>query len=333
MKISRRGIWAAMAAALLGISSMASPAHAQLSSGAGSSEADLKFFSEMSSALLDALGGGGGAGAPSVPSLPSNPFVPSQTVTKATTVWGKDRTYHIVLPAGFDRSVSYPVIFGFGGWQHNATRTRAYEKLETAAGSRAIVVYPEADASKGTPAWAGAPYSGTQISEDVQFIRNIVNDLAANYGGDRFRVYAAGLSNGGGMALALGCHAPNLVKGVAGVAGAYYNPTVSNCVGGSVKTLIMHSKQDDVVQYGGGTRHGAPYKGVPAVYYETGLRNRCNVSAAAPKRVGNTEIFQHSGCVAPTKLMKIDSTGAEYPGHTWFNNPSATYEVVNFFLN
>lgn len=310
-------------ATALSVSSLAepAPAQAQLSSLGGSSSADLKALSDFFASLLRALGNGGGG-------TITPPSIPGQTVTRTVTVAGKQRTYHVVLPLGHNRGTSYPVIMGFGGWQHDASRARSYEQFERAAGSRAIVVYPEPLAGSDGVAWAGAPYAYTTINEEITFTRAIINDLAANYSGDRNSVYAAGLSNGGGMALAIGCHAPNLVAGVAGVAGAYYNPTVANCSPKGVKTLIMHADNDHVVDYKGGVRHGAAYRGVPYVYHQFGSANRCDMSPMAPRRVGNTDIWEPRRCTTPVKLMKVYGGG-----HTWFNNPSATNEVVNFFLN
>lgn len=55
---------------------------------------------------------------------------------------GTFRPYTLVLPRNYNPGRAYPVIIGYGGWQHDAARTRSYEQLERAAGDRAIVVYP-----------------------------------------------------------------------------------------------------------------------------------------------------------------------------------------------
>lgn len=57
------------------------------------------------------------------------------------------------------RSRRYPVIIGFGGWQHNAGRTRSYQQLVCAAGDRAIDMYPQGVNN----AWGDAPYARTEI--------------------------------------------------------------------------------------------------------------------------------------------------------------------------
>lgn len=240
---------------------------------------------------------------------------------RSVTVDGVKRPYTLVLPKNYNPMRAYPVILGFGGWQHDAARTRSYEKLEDAAGSRAIVIYPQAINN----AWGGAPYAQTSVDTDIRYIRALLNHVASQHNIDRNSVYATGLSNGGGMAAALGCHAPDLVAGVASVAGAYYNPTVTKCARGKVPTLIMHADNDDVVKYHGGTRHGAAYRSVPSVFYDTGRRNGCNMNKVSPRRVGPSTIYTPAGCSQRTELEKIAGGG-----HTWFR--SATDRTVKFFL-
>lgn len=273
MKKLRRGVCAAFAAALF----FAAPAQAQTSSisaySSGSSQA-----SGMATSLVES-----GIG------------------FRFVNVDGMVRPYTVVLPRGYNPFQAYPVIIGFGGVHHTAGRTRSYQRLEHAAAGRAIVVYPQGMNNS----WGGAPYAKTSMNSDIRFIRAVIGNLGSMHKIDKKRVYAAGLSNGGGMALALACHAPDLVAGVAGVAGAYYEQTVTNCAPGKVKTLLMHADNDDVVHYNGGSRNGTPYRAVPDVYASFSKRN---------------------GDAARTELHTVKGGG-----HTWF--PDATGRVVRFFLD
>ena len=309
MQKFRRGALAALTAALTAgmcLPHTATQAQAQdfssMSSKAG------RDFMEMSSAFLQQL--------PSIASAPGG-------VKRYVTAGGVNREYTLVLPGNYDPARSYPVIIGFGGWQHNAAQTQSYERLEQAAQGRAIVVY----AQGVNNAWGGAPYADTSLQSDIAYVRAIINDLSTSHNINRGRVYAAGLSNGGGMAAALACHAPDLVAAVASVSGAYYNPTVSGCANGSVRTLLMHADNDDVVHYDGGNRHGAPYKSVRTVFYDQGVRNGCTMNAVTPRRQGNATAFTPNHCRTHTEIVKIHGGG-----HTWFTNPSATNWVVTFFL-
>lgn len=215
---------------------------------------------------------------------------------RAVIVDGEIRPYILSLPRNYNPGRAYPVIFGFGGWQNDAIFTRSYQRLENAAGDRAIVVY----AQGVNNSWGGAPYASRSMQSDIRYVRAVVDNVGWMHKIDRQRIYAAGFSNGGGMAAALACHAPDLVAGVATVAGAFYNPTVTNCAPGHVDTLIMHAEDDNVINYNGGVRHGAAYRSAPSVHEDFSRRNR-------------------------TELQKYTSGG-----HSWL--PGATDRAVRFFL-
>lgn len=229
------------------------------------------------------------------------------------------RTYDVILPAGYEPGKTYPVMIGFGGWQHSSAEARGYEKLEDATRDT-IVVYAQGKDN----AWGGAPYASTSVSQDVNYVRDVIADVAEKFGGDPDRVAAVGLSNGGGMAAALACHAPDMVKAVATVAGAFYNPTVSGCTPGAVPTLIMHGTADDIVSYYGGTRHGAPYKSVNQVFDTFRSKNGCGVTVA-DSRQGKMTTTDALRCDAETVLKTVHGGG-----HTWFPSPSATTETTDF---
>ncbi|SER88210.1 Alpha/beta hydrolase family protein [Corynebacterium cystitidis DSM 20524] len=241
--------------------------------------------------------------------------------TTTTRTLASGREFLLSVPHNYNPATAYPVVLVFGGWQHTAGGTRDYAQVEQVARD-AIVVY----AQGVNNAWAGAPYAQTSLFDDISYTREVVDNVAASHTVDRQQVYATGLSNGGGMALALGCHAPDLVAGVAGVAGAYYNPTVSNCAAGVVPTMIIHGTADDVVAYEGGVRHGAPYLSVDQVTTTMGRKNQCVLPNTRVTETGDTTVFELEKCKAGTRVVRVNGGG-----HTWFISPSATQLSVDFF--
>lgn len=173
----------------------------------------------------------------------------------------------------------------------------------------------------------GGPYARTSTREDIAYTRAIIDDLVENFGADRNRVSAVGLSNGGGMVASLACHAPELVNGIASVAGAYYNPTVEGCKSGSVPTLIMHGTNDNVVGYDGGNRHGKPFRSVNDVFNLFMDKNGCIAGSATETRLGNVTTLSPA-CGARTELQRVEGGG-----HTWFTDPSASTATVDFLLS
>ena len=68
-----------------------------------------------------------------------------------------------------------------------------------------------------------APHAGEGL--DVAYVREIVEQLAKELPIDRKRIYATGLSMGGGMSLQLALEAPDLVAAIAPVAPVPFQPT------------------------------------------------------------------------------------------------------------
>lgn len=293
----------------------AAPAHAQLSSASSLSSADTtgsaaavssgevaQEFQGSSNSLAQAIGSG-------------------DVERRTLRVDGRDREYLLALPQNFDPVRTYPVIFGFGGWQQTATGMRSYAELERTAGD-AIVVYAQGVDN----AWAGAPYAATSLTEDINYVSAIIDELVADYSARRSKVYAAGMSNGGGMAIALACHAPQLVTAVATVAGAPYDPTVTGCAAGQVPALIVHGTADDVIAYTGGTRHGAPYHSVDETFRALGDKNGCDLTELSFVDDTNTTTFTPGDCDVDTEVVRVNGGG-----HTWFVQPDATALAVDFF--
>lgn len=252
---------------------------------------------------------------------PSTPSAPNTTVQRqSVNVPGQgEREYLIEVPASYNSARAYPVIFGFGGWQHDAAQFRGYSNLNEVAGDEAIIVYPEGRAQ----AWAGARYAQTTIFQDTDFVRTILERVERDYSVDSNRVYGTGLSNGGGMAVAIACKDPQLFSAVTSAAGAYYTPVISDCAWGGVDTLLIHGTNDDHMLYNGGYNdHGGSYFSVPATWRNIGERNGCDTSNAGDYfRSGRSDVFSYRGCGwnGDTVLYKVDGGT-----HTWFpNDPDA----------
>ncbi|WP_293789910.1 PHB depolymerase family esterase [uncultured Corynebacterium sp.] len=223
-------------------------------------------------------------------------------------VKGKTRTAIVDVPA-HSANRKKPILFMFGGLGVNAAATKSQSRLNAIAGKNAIIVHPQGIDN----AWEGAPYSKTRRGEDVAFVREMVRSLSKRYNVDTHRVYAAGMSNGGGMAMNLACQAPDLVAGVVSVSGAYYDATMNDCSGRNVPTMLIHGAHDDVVRYGGGVRHGMHYYGARAAFDNAARRNSCNMRTLHGVRAhALTAGFTYDGCRASTVLWR-----AYAGGHNW----------------
>lgn len=229
-----------------------------------------------------------------------------------TTADGQNRDYLLSVPEDYDPSRAYPVWFAFPGWKIAPEGMTGDTGLRTA--SEALIVY-----GRGVDgAWAGAPYATATVEQDIAYVRAIVEQLAGSYSVDTDRIYAIGHSNGGGMAMNLACRASDLVAGVVGVAGAYYDPVNTGCASTPVPVMVIHSTDDVLMNYRGGERHDAPYLGARELAERYAQRNNCSGITRSGFVTG--EVTRDSGvdCDEPVELITSRGDGHNWPHYTAF---------------
>ncbi|PKK44110.1 hypothetical protein CI102_14789 [Trichoderma harzianum] len=135
--------------------------------------------------------------------------------TKSMTVNGKTRQYILQLPANYNASSGYKLIFGYH-WRDGTMNNVApgYYGLRDLARETAIFAN-----SRG---------------EDLIFTDQMVDYITSNACVDKDQIFSTGWSYGGAMTFELACSRPNVFKAVAVIAGAQ----LSGCDGGT--TLIPY---------------------------------------------------------------------------------------------
>ena len=160
----------------------------------------------------------------------------------ATIEWAKttqaERRYLVYVPTNLP-SRPAPVVFVFPGATCNAEAAALYNthaRFEALADRDGfIVVYgnglPTAGHSGNEPPMrkggflAGCWAEHTGEGVDVTYVRLIVDQLATELKIDRARIYATGISQGGGMSFQLALEAPDLVAAIAPVVGVPFAPS------------------------------------------------------------------------------------------------------------
>ncbi len=168
------------------------------------------------------------------------------------------RSFILSVPKDYTGEKKWPMVLAFPGWGQSAENLRGYSRLDAAD---AITVFAEGKKK----AWSPAPYAKTSTAEDKKFVRDIIDAVRATYRVDDSRIFATGMSNGGGFAAYLACQMPDVFKSVATVSAAYYKDILKDCAHSPVGRLDMHGTVDPVVGYYGGTRHKTKYYSVESV--------------------------------------------------------------------
>jgi polyhydroxybutyrate depolymerase len=117
---------------------------------------------------------------------------------------GLIREYSIYVPASYDGSTNFPLLFNLhGGGGTIAFQIGISDMSPIADTANFIVVYPQArpDPSDGNSFNWIAKVPGT--FDDVPFFSSLIDTIASNYQIDQNRIYACGYSLGGEMSFAL----------------------------------------------------------------------------------------------------------------------------------
>jgi polyhydroxybutyrate depolymerase len=137
-----------------------------------------------------------------------------------------------------------PLVLAFHGAYSDPRGTATYYGLSRPADrDHFAVLYPQASHDKF---WQLRREQG----EDVEAVGVLLDRVERASCIDRSRVYATGVSNGGGFTARLGCELADRIAAIAPVAGGYAPP--SRChPARPLPVLEVHGRSDDVVPYGG----------------------------------------------------------------------------------
>ena len=127
------------------------------------------------------------------------------------------RRYLMHVPAKYDGKTKVPLVFDFHGYSSSAMGqmgASGFRELGEQEGF--IVVYPEGvGASWHVNGCCGT--AGDMKLDEIAFVRTIMEDVGKKACIDLKRVYASGISQGGGMAHHVACLAADIFAGVAPV--------------------------------------------------------------------------------------------------------------------
>jgi poly(3-hydroxybutyrate) depolymerase len=164
-------------------------------------------------------------------------------------VGGTMREYILAVPAGYDSSKPYRLVFawhplGGSAQQVAGSGSNGYYGLQSASAGQAILVSPEGTAFQGDNlGWANTN------GADIEFLRAMIEHFESELCIDESRIFSTGFSFGGMMSNAVGCS--GLARAIAPMAG---NSQVSGCAQGDTPVAEMgfHGDHDSVVDISGG---------------------------------------------------------------------------------
>lgn len=256
---------------------------------------------------------------------------------------GEQRDYVLHVPRSYDRTRPAPLVIsmhGAGLW--GAAQRRMSRWDEAAERHGFIVVYPSGAGGGGPRIWRVDRTD--DLMKDVTFISALIDTLEAAYNIDPARIYANGLSNGGGMAFALSCTLSDRIAAV-GMVSAAQTLEWGWCTDGrAVPVIAFHGTADRLVPYAGGPSwaFAVRFPDVAAWMANWARRNRCAAGPVESPVAVDVTRREYTDCAddAAVVLYTVEGGGHSWPGGgpvpEWFVGPvsrsiDATSEMWAFF--
>jgi polyhydroxybutyrate depolymerase len=243
--------------------------------------------------------GGSSAGPPPSAGSPACGKAGAKTgvLAQRVPIFGKSRSYTLVVPASYSPQASYPLVYVLHGHGGNGTQARAAFDLESAAGGKAIFVYPD---GLGGGWDLDSPASK---NADVALFDATLAVTQSNYCVDLHRVFVTGFSNGAYMANQLGCRRGDRIRAVAthGGGGPYENAGEYDeqgnliCKGKPVASLVVHGASDGTV---------APSEGQKSIDHWIHANHCSGSSPTSP-----SACVAYQGCSNPVTTCKVPGLG------------------------
>src|ERR1700686_751314 len=258
---------------------------------------------------------------------------------------GEKREYLLYVSKSYDRTKPTPLVISLHTSMSWPSSSMAISQWNLVADENGfMVVYPEGTGF-GPKSWEMTGSETPSRMPDVIFISELIDKLEASYNIDKTRIYANGMSNGGGMAFVLSCTLSDRIAAV-GMVSAGLDPEWNWCTDHQpVPVIAFHGTADPICPYNGGkTRFGDDiFPSVPSFMANWARRNRCGPNPMESAFAADVTRLQYTDCAddASVLLYTVKGEGHQWPGGKpivakWLGGPyshsiDATRQMWAFF--
>lgn len=241
---------------------------------------------------------------------------PAGHVRGEMVIGGVTRSYLVYVPKSYQPGQPTPLVLsihGFASWPQNQMELSQWNEVADRQGF--IMVYPS---GTGFPKrWATGGFSGQGGSPEieVEFISSLIDRISSQYSIDPKRIYATGLSNGGGMSYLLACRLSQRIAAIGTVAGAYVEPPGGCSPARPLPVIAFHGTADPIVPYLGGAVERSGYR-LPVIadwVKAWAQRNACTQTQTLPQ-AGSVSAVKYTACTQNADVVFYTVSGG---GHTW----------------
>jgi polyhydroxybutyrate depolymerase len=224
---------------------------------------------------------------------------------------GQSRTYHVHAPAS---PVGRPeaVVLDFHAVFIDADTEDEISRMRAKADAAGFIAVQPQGTSNSWNAGSCCPPANTDDTDDVAFVRQLLDDVEAHFCVDTRRIFSTGLSNGALLSHRLACEAADRIAAIGPVAGVLAIPTCTP--GRPVPVIEFHGAQDLYIPYHGGGILGLA--SVPQTFADWAQRDGCTGQPMETFRNGMAHCSSYQTCAggAAVTLCTIDDGGHTWPG-------------------
>lgn len=235
-------------------------------------------------------------------------YFPNQTISSG----GLDREYNLYVHPRYKHNRPTPLVFLLHGSGQPTWLIEWYSNMQAFADAfKFIVVAPKGidlqwDVSSG--------------SADVTFIADLIEAISAEYCIHPKRIFATGISLGGGMSYRLACDLSDHFAAIgpvsAGVSDIVFNDVCDPLR--AVPVIHFHGTADVLIPYEGGTNPitGILFPPIPQMIETVADRNGCSGETKVVYEKGDVTCiaYQHCDDDATVKHCVIEGGGHNWPG-------------------
>jgi polyhydroxybutyrate depolymerase len=266
------------------------------------------------------------------PPQPPKPAPPGGlSATIVTPYGGQVRTVNVYVAARVPKQTPVPLLIVLHGLYLDPATAEADSGLDKVANTQDVALaYPEGFQG----GWNAGNCCGTahaQRIDDVGFLVHIIHLVQELRPIDVDRVYLAGFSNGGMMALKALCDRPDVFAAAVSVAGSLQAP----CQGRRpISAMLIHGLQDTTVPYNG-ERH-SNFLGVPVTPVRVSTARLTARSSCTAKHTSVARAYLRSdyrGCAERTsvQLLTVPRMGHRWPDlqHDGMDGGALTWKFLS----
>ena len=224
---------------------------------------------------------------------------------------GLERTYILHVPPQYDGTRQTPLVLNLHGFGSNARQQAIYSGVPGKGRPRRV------HRRHAERHWRAAALElpGLSGTDDIAFIRELLDRIESDLCIDAKRVFVSGMSNGAAMSSFVACAMPDRITAIAPVAASVFPRT---CPGVRAIPVISFRGTDDFcVPFEGGTSQCGqqfPVAAAKDAMKSWAEHDGCNPIPAEQQFSANVDTIAYSECTDDTAVVLFIIEGG---GHTW----------------